>query len=90
MADEQDDSGFLKNKKILGAAGGGVLGFTTVVFAYIDSKTDMLDKRIDDKYVEAKAYVDTKHDAVKDKLNKIETILVKIDDRVYELTKKER
>lgn len=86
-ANQDDKPTIFKNKKLMAGAGGGVLAFTSVVFAYIDGKIDDVNKRIDDKYAHVKEYVDTKHTNVDEKLIKIENILVRIDDRVYELTK---
>lgn len=75
------------SKKILAGAGSGVIGFTTVVFAYIDSKIDDVNMRVDDRYNAVQTYVDARHTSVEEKLNTIEKLLVKIDDRIYELTK---
>ena len=81
------------SKKILAtigaSAGAGITAFTTMVFAYIDTKVDDVNKRVEDKYVSVKEYVDTRHSAVEDKLSKIEGILIRIEDRVYKLKQKE-
>ena len=76
------------SKKLLAGAGSGILGFTTVVFAYIDSKIDDVNKRVEDKYASTREYVDIRHSAVEDKLNKIESILIRIEDRIYKLKSK--
>lgn len=88
MDDNQGgNGGFFKSKKILAGAGGGVLAFTSVVFGYIDSKIDDVNKRIDEKYGVVREYVNEKHINVEQKLNGIENILIRIENRVYELTK---
>lgn len=77
-------------KKIL-TAFGAILTlattFTSIVFAYIDKRTDALDKRIDEKYSSAVQYVDVKHQFVESKLENIEKLLLRIDDRVYTIKK---
>lgn len=78
------------NKKMV-AGGAGIIGiitaFTSIVFAYIDTKTSSLDRRIEDRYAATKEYVDLKHDEVRGKLENIENLLIKIDDRIYQLNK---
>lgn len=76
------------SKKILAASGTIIISFATAVFAYIDSKINDVNRRVDDKYKSAQVYVDVKHSAVEDKLNKIETILIRIEDRVYQLNQR--
>lgn len=78
------------NKKMLAGASGGIMAFTTAVFAYIDSKIDDVNKRVDDKYTMTKDYVDTRHTEVQNKLESIENVLIRIDNRVYELTKNQK
>jgi hypothetical protein len=85
--EEEDDKpeGFFSKKKMIMGASGGVFAFTTAVFGYIDAKTDALDKRIDEKYQATMEYVDLKHNIVEQKLNDIQAILIKIDDRLYKI-----
>ena len=87
---EDDNAKPLVNKKMLVGASGSVLAFTTAVFAYIDSKTNDIDKRIEDKYEMTRQYVDSRHADVQNKLESIEKLLIKIDDRVYEIKKNQR
>lgn len=88
--DGEDKPSFLTlGKKIIIGAGSGVVGFTSIVFAYIDSKTSAIELAMNDKYANVRQYVDDRHNEVKDKLENIERLLIKIDDRIYELTKKE-
>jgi hypothetical protein len=75
------------NKKMIAGASGTILAFVSVVFAYIDSKTADLDKRIEDKYIATRDYVDSRHAQVQNKLESIEKLLIKIDDRVYLINK---
>lgn len=90
MADEIEDSKPGINKLKIAGASGSILAFTTVVFAYIDSKTSDIDRRIEDKYEMTRQYVDSRHSAVQNKLESIEKLLIKIDDRVYEIKKNQR
>ena len=78
------------SKKIIAGASGTILAFTSVVFAYIDSKTSDLDKRIEDKYTSTRDYVDSRHQEVQHKLESIEKLLVRIDDRVYLINKNQK
>jgi hypothetical protein len=82
---EEKEPGFFSKKKMLVGASSGVFAFTTAVFGYIDAKTDAIDKRIDEKYQSTMTYVDLRHNSVELKLNEIQTILIKIDDRLYKL-----
>lgn len=87
MADDGEDikKGF--NKKIAAGAGGGILAFTSIVFAYIDNKTDAINQRINDNSVYSKEYIDKSNKDIEDKLNRIESVLVRIDDKIYEIIK---
>lgn len=78
---------FLSKKWLAGSAA-SVTAFTSIVFAYIDSKTDALDRKINDKYESTKTYVDLRHSEVQGKLENIEKILFRIDDRVYAIKRK--
>lgn len=69
------------SKKILTGIGTVLISFATGVFAYVN-------QRVDDKVEGVKEYVDVKHTAVEDKLNKIESILMRIDDRIYQLNQR--
>jgi hypothetical protein len=87
MADEADEikKGF--SKKIAAGAGGGIIAFTSIVFAYIDNKTEAINQRINDNAFHAKEYIDKSNRDIDDKLNRIESVLVRIDDKIYEIIK---
>ena len=76
------------SKKMLAGGAMSVSAFTSIVFAYIDSKTSALDQKINDKYEATKTYVDLRHSEVQGKLENIEKILFRIDDRVYAIKRK--
>ena len=90
MADDSEDikKGF--SKKLAAGAGGGVIAFTSIVFAYIDNKTEAINQRINDNAFHAKEYIDKSNRDIEDKLNRIEYVLVRIDDRIYEIIKSQK
>lgn len=87
MADEGEEikKGF--SKKLAAGAGGGIIAFTSIVFAYIDNKTEAINQRINDNAYHAKEYIDKSNKDIDDKLNRIESVLVRIDDKIYEIIK---
>lgn len=76
------------SKKVIGFAGGGLVGLATLLTTYIDSKIEASNQLVEEKYKNVKDYVDSKHEVVETKLSNIEHLLIRIDDRVYLLTSK--
>ena len=89
MADESGDikSSLVRKSKFLASAGGGVAAVITLAFSYVDSKVTEVNDRIDSKVSETHSFVDSKHSGVEARLENIEKLLLKIDDRIYELSK---
>lgn len=88
MSDEvKKDYQGMFSKKIVAGASSGLLGAATLLFTYIDSKIEASNQLVEQKYINMKQYVDDKHSNIEHKLSSIENLLVKIDDRIYELTK---
>ena len=87
---EEEEEKLPMNKKIIAGASGSILAFATAVFAYVDSRTSDIDKRIEDKYIATRDYVDSRHSEVQRKLESIEKLLLRIDDRIYEINKQKR
>ena len=75
------------SKKMIAGASSGVIGLATLLLTYIDNKIEASNKLVEQKYMNVKEYVDLKHNGIENKLTRIESLLVKIDDRIYELTK---
>lgn len=66
----------LTKMKLLGFGAGGLSALVTALIGY----TDM-------RYESTKEYVDQKHEQVSDKLEDIKGMLIKIDERLYDLKK---
>jgi|CXWL01.1.fsa_nt_gi ATP-dependent protease HslVU (ClpYQ) peptidase subunit len=87
MADEVQDVQNVLNKKVIAGASGGLIGIASLFITYIDSKLEASTLLVEEKYKNMKIYVDAKHEIVETKLDKIEHLLIKIDDRIYEIIK---
>ena len=75
------------SKKLVAGAGTSVIAFTSIVFAYIDSKSDAIQTRLDTDSAHVRQYVDARNIDLEKKLDRIESVLVRIDDRIYEIIK---
>lgn len=91
MAKEEEDESvsFIgKNKKLIAGAGVSISAFTSIVFAYIDTKTEAISDKVTAYAAYNREYIDHRNNAIEKRLESIENVLTRIDDRIYNLTKK--
>lgn len=86
MAEERSQ----KNNRILKWSGGGtIVAIMTFFIGYVDSRVNEIEAKVDYEVKDTKQYVDKKHVEVKEDLKDIKKILMKMDDRLFNLYKKQ-
>ncbi len=89
MSDGEEKEGlFSKYKKLFIGGTASVGAFTSVVFTYIDAKTDAIAEKVSIEISHIKETSLERTEQMDKKLDQIHDILIKIDDRVYNLTKR--
>lgn len=73
----------MEDKKKLAIGGSGAITLLGLIFGYVNGETADLTLVMNDKVTEVRTYVDLKHQSVEKRLETIENLLIKIDDRLY-------
>lgn len=84
-----DIKDILKSTKTKLIGGGTTLGIiVTLITSRIDTVERTMEKRLAEKENHIMREVDYKHNQVMDKLEDLESLMIKLDQRIYELNKK--